>query len=211
MPKWQEARYPRECDFGLWLAQRFRSPVPLPGSADTGASARSCMSSRRTLGFVLVGIAGTALAAAAGVHVRSEQRLRDVPQLVRFEIPIPADSASLAWGEHLALMRGCVSCHGAQLEGRDFTEEWPESGVTVAPNLATLIGYRRAQPVVEAELPAPRGTARWARGAEVDVERGQKPFRPSARGRGRGAVHILALTSPASRAAGCVLARDALS
>lgn len=96
------------------------------------------MPAARLAALLVAGAAALSGLAAAGVHLVSEGRLRDVPTVAPFATPIPADSASIARGEHLARTRGCVSCHGDQLQGRDFSEDWPDAGTTVAPNLAKL-------------------------------------------------------------------------
>lgn len=157
------------------------------------------MPAARLATLLIAGVAALAGLAAGGVHLVSEGRLRDVPTVAPFATPIPADSASVARGEHLARTRGCFSCHGDQLQGRDFSEDWPDAGTTVAPNLASLaraedaatveralrhgigrdgralwsmpaynflrlrdedvaalIAFLRARPVVEIQLPEPR-------------------------------------------------------
>jgi mono/diheme cytochrome c family protein len=72
------------------------------------------------------------------VYGWSEIRLQVHPALESFAEPIPTDSASLARGRHVARTRGCVGCHGEQLQGHDFSEAWPRAGRPVAPNLAKL-------------------------------------------------------------------------
>ncbi|MEI9851518.1 MAG: c-type cytochrome [Sphingomonas sp.] len=54
-------------------------------------------------------------------------------------MPIPADAASIARGEHLARTRGCFGCHGKALEGEVFDDSGPLGyGRAVAPGLARL-------------------------------------------------------------------------
>ena len=36
---------------------------------------------------------------------------------------LPTDSASLAVGQHLVTLRGCLGCHGARGEGQVFFDE----------------------------------------------------------------------------------------
>ena len=71
-----------------------------------------------------------------GVYVMSEARLRDMKRNAPFEWPIPTDTASLERGRHIARTHGCFGCHGQQLEGWDFGEQWDWPERAVAPNLA---------------------------------------------------------------------------
>jgi len=82
-------------------------------------------------GVLAISIVGTALLFAV-----SEWRLRDVLAAPEFTQSIPADAESIERGRHLARTRGCFGCHGPQLEGADFTEQWQTGGRTIAPNLA---------------------------------------------------------------------------
>lgn len=98
------------------------------------------------------------LLAAAGVagwfgtlYLRSEAILADVAPGPRFSLPIPTDPDSTAQGRHIARTRGCFGCHGQQLEGRVFSDEWGWVGVAVAPNLA-LYARRHDPAVIEAAV-----------------------------------------------------------
>ncbi len=68
----------------------------------------------------------------------SELRLRDFETSDPFEHPIPGDATSLARGKHIARTRGCFGCHGQQLQGRVFTDQWSWVERAVAPNLASF-------------------------------------------------------------------------
>lgn len=81
-------------------------------------------------------LAGFAAAGATIVYVLSEAHLGDVPTVATHEIDIPEDSASIERGRHIARTRGCFGCHGQQLEGRVFEEQWDWTVRGVAPNLA---------------------------------------------------------------------------
>ena len=72
----------------------------------------------------------------AAVFLGSELKLRDVEEPPVFDAAIPSDAETIARGEHVARLRGCFGCHGQQLEGRVFTEQWPWVERAVAPNLA---------------------------------------------------------------------------
>ena len=86
----------------------------------------------RALG-VFLGLVVLGFAAVFGL---SEWKLRSFTDPPVLSVPIPDDSASLALGRHLTRTRGCFGCHGQQLEGRSFEDEWPWVRRAVAPNLA---------------------------------------------------------------------------
>jgi len=73
-----------------------------------------------------------------GVYFASERQLRDVHYDALFDHPIPGDAASIAAGRYVARTRGCFGCHGQQLEGKDFDQQWDWPARAVAPNLARL-------------------------------------------------------------------------
>lgn len=73
---------------------------------------------------------------AAGIFLISERKLRDVPVLPTSGIPLAVEDANIEHGRYIAQTRGCFGCHGQDLEGRAFTDEWPWVARAVAPNLA---------------------------------------------------------------------------
>lgn len=85
----------------------------------------------------------------AGIYGLSEGKLRDFEAPTAFSEAIPSDAASIERGRHIARTRGCFGCHGQELEGQVFTDEWPWVRRAVAPNLAAVA--REASP---AELEA---------------------------------------------------------
>ncbi|HVI46971.1 MAG TPA: c-type cytochrome [Chitinophaga sp.] len=52
------------------------------------------------------------------------------------EIPIPADSATIAAGAHLYAIKGCTECHGKDLSGHVFLND-PAIGLVAGANLTT--------------------------------------------------------------------------
>lgn len=90
---------------------------------------------------LFVGLSAVALLALLAL---SEMKLRDFEAPVAFTRAIPSDSASIERGRHIARTRGCFGCHGQQLEGQVFTDEWPWVRRAVAPNLAAVA--REASP-----------------------------------------------------------------
>ncbi len=93
------------------------------------------MPRRLTLGLP-VAVAALAAACLGTLYGLSERRLREFTAPPAFDRPVATDLATIARGEHLARTRGCLSCHGSNLEGRDWGAEWAYAGRPVAPNLA---------------------------------------------------------------------------
>lgn len=93
-------------------------------------------SARRVAGYSAGALLGLIILGYGTVYGLSELELRDVSQPPAFTHPIETDSTVLARGRHLARTRGCFGCHGQQLQGRDFSDEWEWVERAVAPNLA---------------------------------------------------------------------------
>lgn len=108
----------------------------------------------RILIIVAAGLAGAAALGLGGIYVMSEARLGDVSRGPAFDAPIPSDDASIEHGRHIARTRGCFGCHGQQLEGKDFGEQWDWPERAVAPNLAA---YARAHDVATIEAAIRQG------------------------------------------------------
>ena len=167
--------------------------------------------------LLIAGVVASALALGfSTVFFLSELQLRDTEAVRRFDTKIPDDEASIERGRRIARTRGCFGCHGQQLQGYDFGEQWDWPKRAVAPNLASyarahdadtieaavrqgigadgrelmsmpsfnfarlrdddlaaLIAYLRAAPVVDASLPRPAlgWGVRWdiARGRELSM------------------------------------------
>ena len=83
-----------------------------------------------------IGAAMLALAAvaAATVFALSQARLTRVYVLPAEKIAIPTQPAAIARGHHLAIISGCIDCHGQNLSGRVFFEN-VMIGRFIAPNL----------------------------------------------------------------------------
>jgi cytochrome c553 len=97
----------------------------------------------RVLGYAVAGIGGLALLGAGGIYARSEMIVRErfVVDAPPFAHELPTDSASLAEGERIARIRGCMGCHGEGVTGRVF---FSEAGVAhlPAPNLTAVVRQR---------------------------------------------------------------------
>ena len=82
----------------------------------------------------------TPLGVRGAVYWRSESYLHAVKiDPTGFDPALSADPALLAHGRHVARTRGCFGCHGQNLEGADFDEQWHWPQRAVAPNLAAFI------------------------------------------------------------------------
>jgi mono/diheme cytochrome c family protein len=91
----------------------------------------------RILARVSVAIAALGIALVGYVYLASERQLRRTYDVNLTDIDVTTDSASIREGRRLAAIRGCPGCHGAQLEGAVFYEDFPE-GRYVAPNLTRV-------------------------------------------------------------------------
>ena len=83
------------------------------------------------LGVLVVGF--------GSIYFLSEMNLRDFQHGPAFDYPIPTDAASIERGRHIARTRGCFGCHGQQLEGKDFGDQWDWPERAVAPNLSAYV------------------------------------------------------------------------
>ncbi|WP_375205254.1 c-type cytochrome [Hyphococcus sp.] len=88
--------------------------------------------------FILIAAAIVAapLLGLGGFYLLSEAKFREVTRDSPFEAAIPTDATSIEHGRHVARTRGCFGCHGQQLQGKDFDEQWDWPERAVAPNLA---------------------------------------------------------------------------
>jgi cytochrome c553 len=88
----------------------------------------------RFLGFALVGVVALLALALALVYWITCARLRKSYAVISQTVVLPADSAALARGQHIALVRGCTDCHGADFGGAKVIES-PLLGTIHGPNL----------------------------------------------------------------------------
>jgi mono/diheme cytochrome c family protein len=92
----------------------------------------------RWLRNALIGVIALALIAAAVIYSLSELALRRSYDPRGTSVAIPADSASIAEGERLARIRGCLGCHRSKLEGGLFIDD-PMLARIAAPNLTKAV------------------------------------------------------------------------
>ncbi|KAA9132524.1 c-type cytochrome [Marinihelvus fidelis] len=90
----------------------------------------------KTLPGVAVTIVALVAMVLAAVYVLSERALRDVQTPAAFKHMVPSGAAALEHGRHVARTRGCFGCHGQQLQGQVFDDEWDWVARAVPPNLA---------------------------------------------------------------------------
>lgn len=97
------------------------------------------------IGFVLAGLLGLAVLAAAAVYAISGYRFNRTYEVQATPVEIPADPAAIEYGEHIASIRGCKACHGEDLSGQIEFQD-PMVGVIANANLtggagSEVIGY----------------------------------------------------------------------
>lgn len=74
----------------------------------------------RWIGIVVGGLVGLIVLGVGVVYALSGSRIGKKYEIAGTEVAVPTDSASIAWGEHIAKTRGCTGCHGADLGGGEF-------------------------------------------------------------------------------------------
>lgn len=108
------------------------------------------------IGGVVAVVAGVGL--AVGVYVASERRIERTYALAAEEIAVPDDRGAVERGAHVALVRGCTDCHGADLGGRVLIDD-DKLGRFAPPNLTTGTGG----------LPSDYAPADWERAVRHGV------------------------------------------
>jgi mono/diheme cytochrome c family protein len=68
-------------------------------------------------------LAALVLVLTGTVYALSERQIRTSYEVPEHPLVVPADSASIARGKHLATIRGCVDCHGEDLSGKMVIDE----------------------------------------------------------------------------------------
>lgn len=88
----------------------------------------------RWTGYGLMGLLGILLFAAAAVYGASEYRMNRSYQIPASTIAFQTDTETIDRGRHIALIRGCVDCHGESLAGKIVIDS-PPVGRLYATNL----------------------------------------------------------------------------
>ena len=92
------------------------------------------MKLRKWLTRIGIAVLAVVALAATTVFALSQARLMHAYAVPAETVPIPTQPAAIAHGYHLAIISGCVDCHGRDLSGRVFFES-AMIGRFVAPNL----------------------------------------------------------------------------
>jgi mono/diheme cytochrome c family protein len=86
------------------------------------------------LGIVLIALAGLIIIALVVIHIQTGSRLKRVYAVPRDRLTIPTDEAASARGKRIFQYRGCLACHGDQLQGKVYLDD-PALGQVIAGNL----------------------------------------------------------------------------
>ncbi|MDX1616628.1 MAG: cytochrome c [Candidatus Promineifilaceae bacterium] len=92
---------------------------------------------RKLLTWIAVAVGaliGFVLLTTAAVYVISEIRFNRTYDVQVEPVPVPDDPESISYGEHIASIRGCKACHGADLSGEIEFQD-PMVGVIANANL----------------------------------------------------------------------------
>jgi mono/diheme cytochrome c family protein len=94
------------------------------------------MKLRKWLTRIGITVLAVVALAATTVFALSQARLTHAYVVPAERVAIPSQAAAIAHGHHLAIISGCVDCHGRDLSGRVFFES-AMIGRFVAPNLTS--------------------------------------------------------------------------
>lgn len=117
----------------------------------------------RWLGFAVAGVFGLALLALVVVYLMSWRELsRHYTVATQPALELPTDAASIAEGAHLAVVHGCLGCHGQQLQGGEVFDV-PHLLRSVAPNISGAANRYTTEQLaaVLRQGIRPDGTAAW--------------------------------------------------
>jgi cytochrome c553 len=74
----------------------------------------------RWIGSIAGVLVALILVALGALYLLSQRRIGRHYAVAGHEVPVATDSATLAWGAHIVVTRGCTGCHGEGLEGAEF-------------------------------------------------------------------------------------------
>lgn len=94
------------------------------------------MKTLKWVGIVLGTIAAFLLIFIAVTYFITENHFNKTYQIKAGTVEILADSSTIAHGEHVATIRGCIECHGEGLGGKVFIDD-PAIGLLIATNLTS--------------------------------------------------------------------------
>jgi len=84
--------------------------------------------------IILGSIIGIFIIAYVGVVILSNLRINKEYSFIVNDVDIPVDSESIARGEHVSIIRGCIDCHSHDLSGEIFIDD-PAMGTLYGTNL----------------------------------------------------------------------------
>ena len=100
------------------------------------------------IGIVLGGLVGLLVLAVATVYAVSAYRFNRTYDVEVAPVEIPTDSEAIAYGDHIANIRGCKGCHGEDLSGEIEFQD-PMVGTIANANLTGGQGSEVADYTVE--------------------------------------------------------------
>src|SRR6187549_2209858 len=95
---------------------------------------RGTMRIVKVLGIVVGAALALAILAIGALYVVSSHRMRRHYALQAEQVAVPTDPDELRRGAHIAMVRGCTDCHGADLTGKVFIDD-VMLGTFYTPNL----------------------------------------------------------------------------
>lgn len=90
----------------------------------------------RWIGIALGSLVGLVVVVLGVIYALSQRRIGHHWEVAGHDVPVATDSATLAWGAHVALTRGCRNCHGMELQGAVFID-FPPVAKLHAANLTS--------------------------------------------------------------------------
>jgi mono/diheme cytochrome c family protein len=90
----------------------------------------------KVLGILLGAVIVIALVGLALLYFLSERRIDRRYEVAVEDIAVPSDAKAIERGARVALLRGCIGCHGANLAGRTFIDD-ALFGHMYTPNLTS--------------------------------------------------------------------------
>lgn len=116
--------------------------------------------------FTVLAIVGVAAIFFTYASISVNQRFEKSYQVELKSLEVSHDSASLALGKHLAVIKGCTDCHASDLGGKVMVDD-PAMGRLVTPNLTKGKGG----------LPADYSTEDWVRAIRHGLNRQNLPLK----------------------------------
>jgi mono/diheme cytochrome c family protein len=104
------------------------------GQASSARTRNSLSAAVKWVARVVVGVLVLAVVAAGVIYGITQRRFAARFTVPEHSLAVASDSATIARGEHLATIRGCVECHGAGLVGNTVVDQ-PIIGRLAGPNL----------------------------------------------------------------------------